>query len=212
MTVALGTYAGTATLIERLGGTAAMGTADNALLLTICEQVNTYIEQITGRVLAPIASGTVTFDVDEATQVLYAQRGNALKDGIRAITSLEVAAQTGGTYTSIGTADYYLRPKYPRQGWPYTEIWLSDIPTGSYSAFPEGFETVRVVCSRGWAETPEDIEDVALTLAVRTWHARQASQADRIGTDEMGAPLVSRFLSARDRETLYRYTLQPISA
>lgn len=212
MTVAFGTYVGTATLIERLGGTAAMGTADNALLASICDQVNTYIEQVTGRILSPIGAGTVTFDVDESTQVLYSQRGNALKDGIRAITSVEIADQTGGAYTTLPATDYFLRPSYPRQGWPYTELWLSDITTGGFSLFPEGFNTVRVVCTRGWAETPEDIEDVAVTLAVRTWHARQAGQADRVGTDEMGQPLVSRYLSARDRETLYRYTLQPIAA
>lgn len=212
MSVAFGTYVGTATLIERLGGTAAMGTADNALLLTVCDQVNAYVEGVTGRVMSPIASGTVTLDLEEASQVIFSRRGNALKDGIRAITSLQVASATGGTYTTLAASEYFLRPLYPRSGWPYTELWMSDVTTSGFALFPAGFNTVQIVCTRGWAETPEDIEDVALTLAVRTWHARQAGQADRVGTDEMGQPLVSRYLSKRDQETLYRYTLQPIAA
>ena len=79
----------------------------------------------------------------------------------------EIADKTGGTYTTLPTTDYFLRPLHPRPGWPYTELWLSDQTTGGFALFPEGFNTVRVVCTRGWAETPEDIEDVALTLAVR---------------------------------------------
>lgn len=203
MTVAVGTYVSLTALKLRTVGTA--DTADDTLLQTIVDQVNTYVEVTVGRVLAPIASGTVTFDIPESTTVLY------VKEGIRAITSLEVADYTGATYATVGTADYFLRPLAPRPGWPYTEVHFSDVPTGSYSAFPVGFATVRLVCTRGWAEVPEDIEDVAITTAVRAWHAREAGQADVIGTDEMGRPVVSRYLSGRDRATLYRYTI-PASA
>jgi hypothetical protein len=56
----------------------------------------------------------------------------------------------------------------------------------------------------GWAAIPDDITDVALTAATRAWHAVQAGQQDIVGTDDMGRPLVSRFFSARDLETLAR--------
>jgi hypothetical protein len=203
MTVAIGTYVSLTALQLRTVGTA--DTTDSALQQTIVDQVNTYIETTTGRVIAPIASGTVTFDIPVSTSVLY------VKEGVRAITSLEVADYTGGTYTTVGTADYFLRPLAPRPGWPYTEIHISDVPTGSVSAFSAGYSTVRLVGTRGWAEVPEDLEDVAITLAVRAWHSREAGQQDIVGTDEMGRPLVSRFLSRRDRETLHRYTI-PASA
>ena len=202
MTVAVGTYVSTTSLKLRLGlGTA--DTTDDTLLGTICDQVNTYIETTTGRVLSPVASGTVTFDVEEATDRIY------VKQGIRAITSVEVADYTGDTYTTVGTADYFLRPLHPEPGWPYTWLHLSDVPTGDYTRFPAGYNTVRIVATTGWAETPEDVEDVALTLAVRTWHAREAGQQDVVGTDEMGRPVVSRFMSARDRHTLARYAVPP---
>jgi hypothetical protein len=205
MTVATGTYVGTATLIDRLGGTAVMGTADNSLLQTICDQVNTYIETYTGYVLSPIASGTVTFDIPETTTVLL------LHDisGVRSLTSVEVADYTGASYGTVTSTDYFLRPLYPRPGWPYTELHLSDVPTGSITVFPPGYNTVRLVGTRGWAETPEDIEQVALTLAVRAWHSRQAGQSDIVGTDEMGQPVVSQLLNRRDRDTLNRYKKPP---
>lgn len=204
MTVAAGTYVSLTALQQRTVGTA--DTTDSALQQTIVDQVNTYIEVMTGRVIAPIASGTVTFDVETPTRVLY------VKEGIRAITSLEVADYTGAAYGTVASTDYFLRPLSPRPGWPYTELWLSDVPTGSYTHFPAGFNTVRLVGTRGWAEVPEDIEDVAITMAVRAWHAREAGQQDIVGTDEMGRPLVSRFLSRRDRETLYRYAIPPVAA
>lgn len=202
MTVAAGTYVSTSTLKPYLGGTAAIGTADDTLLATICEQVNASLEQMMGRAITPIGSGTVTYDIHEATNVLY------VKEGIRAITSLEVADYTGASYTTVGTADYFLRPQYPKQGWPYTEVWLSDVAT-TYSTFPAGFNTVRIVCTRGWAETPEDLEDVAIRMAVRAWHGRAAGNADQVGVDDMGQPIVSRGLSKKDRETVARYTIPP---
>ena len=39
-------------------------------------------------------------------------------------------------------------------------------------------------------------------MVVRAWHARQSGQTDIVGNDETGAPIVSRYLSARDRDTL----------
>jgi hypothetical protein len=46
---------------------------------------------------------------------------------------------------------------------------------------------------------------------VRAWHARQSGQADIIGNDETGAPLVSRYVSAYHWSTLkaYRVVVPP---
>lgn len=205
MTVATGTYVSTTTLKDRLGGTAAMGTADDALLATLCEQVNSYIESTVGRVLAPIggtALTTLVFDIDRPTTHLY------VPHGIRGTAAtVEAADSTGASYATASAGDVYLRPIYPRAGFPYTEVWLSDQPTGAVTSFSPGFATARVTALIGFAEIPEDVEDVAITMAVRAWHARAAGQADIVGTDEMGRPIVSRYLSGRDRATLFRYSL-----
>ena len=93
--------------------------------------------------------------------------------------------------------------------WPATRIELTDVPGGGFRYFPAGYETVRVKAVCGWAAIPDDITDVALTMVVRAWHARQSGQTDIVGNDETGAPVVSRYISGRDRETLKRYRVAP---
>jgi len=199
MTTAIGSYATATLLKERLNiGTADIG--DDTLLGEICDQVNGYVESFCGRAIAPI-SGTPTryYDFKEPDDELYEP------DGIRTITTLAVAQYTGASYTTLPATDYYLRPIRPRLGWPYTEVELSDRVTGGFTDFPQGYETVQIVGTFGWAAIPDEITDVALTAATRAWYARQSGQADIVGTDEMGRPVVSRFFSARDLGTLAIY-------
>jgi hypothetical protein len=125
----------------------------------------------------------------------------------RAISELAVAPQTGGTFVVLDAGDYFSRP-LPQErdpGWPATKIVLSDLPTTGYWYFPRGFATVRAKLVLGWPAIPDDITGLALTMAVRAWHARQSGQMDIVGNDETGAPVVSRYLSAADRDTLRRY-------
>jgi hypothetical protein len=139
--------------------------------------------------------------------------GRVLFVDLQSVHELAVASMTGGTYSVLVATDYFLRPLAQDRdpGWPATRIEISDYPAGGYWYFPHGYETVRLKAVRGWAAIPDDIVDVALTMAVRAWHARQSGQTDIVGNDETGAPIVSRYLSARDRETLRRYrVMQPI--
>jgi hypothetical protein len=131
---------------------------------------------------------------------------------VRAVTELAVASSTGASYTVLPATDYYLRPlPQDRDGpaWPATRIELSDMPTGGFRYFPAGYATVRMTAVTGWPAIPDDITDVALTMVVRAWHARQSGQTDIVGSDETGAPMVSRYLSSRDRETLRKYRVTP---
>lgn len=203
MTVALGTYVSTTTLKNQLGGTAAMGTADDTLLGTICDQVNTYIESTIGRSITIAAAGTVTFDVSESTDHLF------VPQGLQSITTLTVKDSTTAAAGTVTSADVFLRPLNRRPGWPFTEIWLSDVPTGSITTFSPGFAVVQAIGTVGWTEMPEDLEDVAIRMGVRAWHARASGENDAIGVDDMGQPIVSRGLSRKDRDTLYRYTIPP---
>lgn len=57
MATAIGTYATLAAAKSRLGLT---GTADDAVLQTLCDQVNAWIESFTGRILAPIPAVSTT--------------------------------------------------------------------------------------------------------------------------------------------------------
>ena len=198
MTTAIGAYATASAIKTRLNIT---DTTDDATIGTVCDQVNQYIESKTRRVLAPIASAVYTFDGDGSTCLRYPK-------GIRAVSLLECQQFTGAGYLTVDSSQYFLRPGPAESlpGWPYTRIEFTDYPTGTFAYFPKGYDTVRVTMTTGWAAIPDDITELALTAATRAWHAVQAGQTDIVGTDEMGRPLVSRFFSARDLETLSYYS------
>lgn len=205
MATALGSYA-TASLVKTRAGIT--DSTDDTLLGAICDQVNAYIERETGKILAPI-TGTPTLVYDgDGTNRLYlpvtADDTYPFVGGLRAITTVEVQDYTGAGYSTLSASDYFLRGKsHPAA--PFEWLYLSDYPTGAYGVWPKGFATVRIKATAGWAAIPDDITDVALTLAIRAWHARESGQLDIVGTDEMGNRLVSRYLSARDRDTLRAY-------
>ncbi len=203
MTSAVGSYATLTAFKARTDlGTAAMSSDD--VIESICDQVNMWIETWAGRPLAPhgTAAATVYLDVPAQTDHLY------VPQGITSLDEVAIARYTGADYETVPEADVFLRPVTPDPGWPYTWIELSDVPsTGTYSTFYPGKETVRVVGMFGWPAIPDDITDLALSLATRVWFSRQAGQADVVGTDAAGNPVVSRALSPRDRETLRLYTV-----
>jgi hypothetical protein len=200
MATAIGTYATLAAVKTRLGIT---NSTDDALLSTLCDQINQHIETVVGRVLAPVASAIYLFDGD-GSRVLR------VTAGIRAVTLLEIAPETGAAYVTIAAGEYFLRPlAQERQlGWPATKIVMSDRPSAgtAYSYFPRGLSTARVTMTTGWAVIPDDVAELAITATVRAWTARMAGQADVIGTDEYGKPIISRYLSGRDRDTLRDYS------
>ncbi len=194
---AIGAYATAALLKSRLG---IADTTDDTVIASVCDQVNQYVETKTGRVLAPVASAAILFDGDGSRCLRYPR-------GILAVSLLECADYTGGAYVTVAASQYFLRPGPAdlRPGWPYTRIEFTDRPTGTFTCFPSGFDTVRVTMTTGWAAIPDDITELALVAATRAWHAVESGQQDIVGTDDMGRPLVSRFFSARDLETLRTY-------
>lgn len=205
---AIGSYATTAGVKLRAGiGTA--DTADDALLGTICDQVNQYIESKTGRPIAPI-TGTATYYYDgDGSRSLFLPLpavGPPI-GGLRSVTLVEVASQTGAAYTTVPASDYFLRESVGVTG-PYQRLLFTDVPTGTYAAWPRGYSTVRATsAAAGWAAIPDDLIEVGQVAAVRAWGARQSGQTDIVGSDENGNALVSRFFSARDLGTLRAYTL-----
>lgn len=202
MATAIGSYVTSTILKARIFPAGSTDTTDDTLLGVICDQVNQFIEGTTGRILAPVTSVARVFDGD-GTPCLR------VRQGVRAVSLLECAYYTGGTYTTVPSTDYFLRPVADQvtPAEPYTSIELSNLPTGGFSVFPAGYATVRVTATWGPAAIPDDIAEVAVIIATRAWFGRQAGQQDIVGTTEMGQPLVSRFVAGRDRDTLRRYTL-----
>lgn len=205
MATATGAYATTALVKARLLAAGVTDTADDTLIGTIVDQVNQFIESPygTGRILAPISSATYLLDGDGSSMLYFPK-------GIRAITSLSIGDFTADTLDTLVSTDYYLRPlvqdRHP--GWPAMYVQLSDKPTGTHRVFAKGFETVSMTCTAGWAAIPDDIIDVALTTAVRAWHARQSGQADIVGFSDTGEPLVSRYVAPFHWKAIQAYRLR----
>jgi hypothetical protein len=203
---ATGAYATAALVKARLVAAGVTDTADDTLIGTICDQVNQFIEspQGTGRIIAPIGSATYLIDGTGWPKFHFPR-------GIRAISALTFADATGGTKVSAGTsgADYFLRPSDQDRapGWPAMWVYLSDKHPRRYFAF--GRDTISMTATCGWTAIPDDIIDVAVTTAVRAWHARQSGQADIVGNDENGSPLVSRYVSGYHWATLKAYRVAP---
>lgn len=205
MPTAIGSYATTAAVKTRLGET---GSTNDTLIGTLCDQINGWIESETGRPIAPYTA-TYTFDYSS-----WSHDGKTLviPRGIRSVTTFTLAAQTGGSQSTIDSADYFLLPREQDRapGWPATRLVMSDYVTNSvYDAASEGYGIAVINGSWGWAAVPDELKAVAETAVVRAWHARQAGQQDIVGTDETGQPIVSRYVAPRDRDTIDKYVWKP---
>jgi hypothetical protein len=202
---ATGAYATAALVKARLFAAGVTDTADDTLIGTICDQVNQFIEspQGCGRILAPVTSGTYLVDGNGLRRLFFPR-------GLRAVTELKIGDYTGDTRDVIAATDYFLRPTATdrKPGWPAEWIELSDLSTLTHRIFHRGYETVSITGTTGWNAIPDDIIDAALTTSVRAWHARQSGQADVIGNDETGAPLVSRYVSGYHWSILRAYRVR----
>lgn len=177
-------------------------TTDDTLLDSIASQTNDWIEHYTQRPIGPTNGGTATFDswedVDMDQRTLY------VRQGIRAITSITVAPSTGSAAVTGTAADFVILPRIQnrRPDWPGFYVRVKDSVTGAVSIFGRGYGDIVIVGDFGWAAIPPAITEIAETIAVRTWHARKAGQSDVVGSEANGEPIVSRYVSGKDKMTL----------
>lgn len=179
-------------------------TTDDDLLDDLCSQVNAYVEFVTHRPVGPTTGGTAIFDAQED---VYPGGRLYVRQGIRTVTSATVAPGTGETAVEANVADIIVLPRSQnrRPDWPGDWLIFKDVVVGDVCDWGSGYGGITIVGDLGWASIPPEVSEVAEILATRAWYARQAGQADLVGSDETGQPLVSRFLSARDRDTLKAY-------
>ncbi|MBX3031915.1 MAG: phage gp6-like head-tail connector protein [Chloroflexi bacterium] len=168
---------------------------DDAVLDPIVKAADAWVMGRVGLDIGPSSDTMRVYDGD-GTDTLF------VPGGIRSAPSLvETRASTGDSWTTL-TATILLRPKAWEvpPGSPHTSLVLAS------GTWPCGPDTVRVTSSAfGWSAPPPDLVDVAETLAVRAWNARLTGQRDVLGSDALGNPMVSRFVSTRDLDTCDRY-------
>lgn len=200
MATAVGSYATTSALKALIGKT---DSDDDTIIGLICDRVNGYIESPggTGRVIAPVSSAAYLLDGDGSDRLYFPR-------GIRAITLLEIANYTGGTYATELATNYVLRPPAHERsvGWPATWLHLTNAST-QHRVFPPGYDTVRMTATTGFAAIPDEITNLALIVAQRAWNARESGYQNVDGVDEQGRPIVARFFELPEYSVLQGYRL-----
>lgn len=108
---------------------------------------------------------------------------------IASITTLEIADQDGGTYTTIasGSTGYYAIAGSGPSPWPYEDIELSRIAS-SYSAYTVGAATVRLTGVLGFSQVPPLVKQASIDM-VREWHRQGPQGGAPAGVNQYGTPL-----------------------
>lgn len=197
---AIGSYATTALLKGMIGTT---DSDDDATLGLICDRVNAYIEFVTKRPICPVTTATYLLDGDGLTHLYFPR-------GLRSVTELAIGDFTGDTLDVLDPGDYFVRPLAQDRatGWPALWVVLNDRPIGLHRFFAKGRSTVSITATTGWAAIPDEITELALAVAQRAWNNKAAGLQDQPAFDEHGRPVIARFISGRDKETLAGYTIR----
>lgn len=183
----------------------------DAVLVPIITAVNGWMEMRMGRSVGSTTVTTMTFDGYDAVE-----RGRCMivPQGVQSLSLLEVGAFTGDAFVTVPATDYFIAPNVQARepGWPGFEVWMTDIPSAANSlpVFLRGYQNVRMTGAFQWAATPPELIQVGEVAAVRAWQARQSGQSDSTGSNELGEPLVSRYISGEDRNIVDHYRWRPV--
>lgn len=202
--MALGEYVTLADLKLRTGIT---DTTDDVLLQQICDEVNSWIESYTGRVLGPVASATYYFDGYDLSDPYTIDLGRL---GAQTVTAVEVSSD-GTAWTAVDPTRYSIRPlalSRSLEGEPASRILMTD----GYR-LDTGYSNIRVTMTAGFSAVPDEVRGVAIAIAQRWWHGRQTGMLDVVGMDESSlnpgqysqSPVLVKTVPPEFRRTLDRY-------
>jgi hypothetical protein len=199
-----------------------LSTADDPALAKLITWTSRMIDRKTNRQRGfSTSTGDETLTFDGPSELAYTFRPQV---DIASLTTLNLAldsvAASSGTYTSISTADYFLRPSNRPPGWPAWEIQLASSPNGTYAfstqpftQFNPGINTIQLVGKFGWNTTsiestnfPQEIRLVAVEVAVKAWRTRETGYSNTFGASEVGIATIERQLSPFARDILEFYT------
>lgn len=208
----LANYASIYDLKQRLS-IPATDTTDDENLIQVLAWTTGWIDSYTGRTFLPDpSSGTRTY-VFDGYDAVEGGRCLLIPQGIRSISSMTIATNTGAAGQSIPTPDLFIRPNVQERvpGWPGTEIWMTDIPTSNpVPYFAQGYSNISITGTFGWSAIPSEIEDVCLNVSVSKWRGRGSGGGDSFTIGGDGERTFERLLSYQDRATLRRYMIRPV--
>lgn len=182
----------------------------SATCVTIASAVNERLESYVQRPIGPAGTAARTYDGDGSDELW-------IPEGVNAITQLRISSGTGGTWSTMGSTEYVLRPASHKRptGWPAFYIKLTDAAT-TYLTFTAGFDTVEVTPGTattdqfGWPAIPTELTNLATIWGVRLYQNRQGGEAGQTGSNDFGASVFA-VLTDDDWEVLnrYRFTVAP---
>jgi hypothetical protein len=189
-------------------------TTDDEMLLDFIAETTSEIRAFTGQMFVPDpVSGAATvrlYDGFDSRNGLILP----IAGGIRAVTTLEVAQFTGGTFATVPSGQFFLRPRAFEliAGWPFRRIELTNYPTSANTRpfFFDGYENIRIAGAFDWAAVPFDVQGIATNVVIKKYQARGSGVATAAGSDAFGARLL-RWLSPEEQGRLTRYALDPIA-
>jgi hypothetical protein len=176
---------------------------DDAAFTAVATAVNAMLEDALGFTADDGGTAARSYDGNGGTQMF-------VRGGLTGVQTLEVADQTGGTFTA--TTAYVLKPyDFERPtDWPAWYVQLNDLASTTFTA---GYETVRITPGTagvwGFASIPEELQRIADIMGTRMFQARQSGEMLVVGSDDFGQAIV-RFLPEPEyREVIdhYAYTL-----
>lgn len=178
----------------------------DAAILTTGSTITQYI----GTEIGPSSDTVRTYDGRDALR-----NGTRLwiPGGIRTLTQVRIADTTGGTFTTATLADFLLRPKsfQRRADQPALFIEISETPSGSYPWFPPYQDNVELTGTFGYTAVPSAIADIATSLAVRLFQARQSGQRGAVNEAIDGFVSAYPFLTRADMMVLDTYRFETVS-
>lgn len=168
-------------------------TVDDADLVRL---VTAAAAELTRRIGVFVGPSIDTLRLYDGRDAVAGGRRLWIPGGIRTLTQVRLAPTTGGTLTVATLADFLPRPKAQdrRTGMPAMRIDVSD---QSSDTFPDGYDTVELTGTFGYAAVPDDLATLARMLVARMWADRSAGQ--------LSAPTPSKFLFGSDVEMLALY-------
>jgi hypothetical protein len=202
---------------QRTNGSATIGDSDKENLLEVIRGVSSEIEDYVGAWLAPrptnaTSTATYRFDVDHATRRLWLGRGGRYV-GIRSVTAINLATtsqpETGGTYTAGTLADVLIRPQPTADG-PGWRLEMTDLPTGGFSWFCGGYNTVEVTGTFGPAAVAGWCQEIAIAAATRRFLGKETA-ATAIGLGPEGGVRLLGGLPPEMIQTLTRHRFEPVA-
>jgi hypothetical protein len=176
-------------------------TGGSAICTSIASEVNERLESYVGRPIGPAGTAIRTYDGDGTTEMW-------IPEGLTGITTLRIRDATNGTWFTMLTGEYVVRPQSHSRptGWPAFYIKLTDVAT-TQTRFAAGYDTVEVTPDSsgfGWAAIPTELSSLATIWGVRLYQNRQGGEAGQIGSNEFGASVFA-VLTDDDWEVLNRY-------